>query len=229
MLHPDERRVLDAARAQAAVLTGRPEHTVAAAAMDTTGRVHTAVNVHHFTGGPCAELVVLGVAAAAGAGPLLVVAAVGDEGRDVLPPCGRCRQVLLDLHPDAHVLVPGADGPGAVPVRTLLPTSYRHPDAAPERLVRFSPAYYADVVAGRKTTTVRYEDPVDPGPAWLVFEEGEDTPVRRLRGVVEAVEPRRLDAGVPGDVALHGSLLRHYPDLPPDAALDAVTFRVVRD
>lgn len=227
MLYPDEQRVLDAARAQAAVLTGRPEHTVAAAALDTTGRVHTGVNVHHFTGGPCAELVVLGAAAAAGAGPLMLVAAVGDGGRDVLPPCGRCRQVLLDLHPDAHVVVPGDAGPRTVPVRALLPDSYRQPDAAPERLVRFSAAYYDDVAAGRKTTTVRHDDPVVTGPAWLVFEEDGDVPVRRLPGVVESVEPRLLDPAVPTDAALHRSLLRHYPALPPDAALDVVTFRVV--
>lgn len=70
VLYPLEMRVLDAALRQAEKLTGDPNHTVAAAAMDATGRIFTAVNDYHFTGGPCAELVVLGVAASEGAGPL---------------------------------------------------------------------------------------------------------------------------------------------------------------
>lgn len=86
--------MLDAAIRQAQALTGDTNHTVAAAAMDSTGRIHTAVNDYHFTGGPCAELVVLGVAAAAEAGPLTTMVAVGDSGRGVIAPCGRCRQVL---------------------------------------------------------------------------------------------------------------------------------------
>jgi cytidine deaminase len=63
-LFDSERRVVDAAQHLAATLGDDPNHTVAAAAMDTAGRIHTAVNVFHFTGGPCAELVVLGAAAA---------------------------------------------------------------------------------------------------------------------------------------------------------------------
>jgi cytidine deaminase len=52
-----ERRVIAAAESLAQNLRGNPNHTVAAAAMDTRGRIHTAVNVYHFTGGP--ELVLL--------------------------------------------------------------------------------------------------------------------------------------------------------------------------
>lgn len=67
-LFDSERRVVETAERLATTLGNDPNHTVAAAAMDTSGRIHTAVNVYHFTGGPCAELVVLGAAAAAGAG-----------------------------------------------------------------------------------------------------------------------------------------------------------------
>lgn len=119
--------MVDAAFRQAEALTGDPNHTVAAAAMDSLGRIHTAVNVYHFTGGPCAELVVLGVAAAVKAGPLTTIVAVGDEGRGVIPPCGRCRQVLLDQHPDCSVIVPAEDGAYAVPIRELLPHGYQWP------------------------------------------------------------------------------------------------------
>ncbi|WP_405681284.1 hypothetical protein OG239_39665 [Streptomyces sp. NBC_00868] len=41
-------------------------HTMAAAARSRDGRIATAVNAYHFTGGPCAELVLIGAAAAQG-------------------------------------------------------------------------------------------------------------------------------------------------------------------
>lgn len=94
-----ERAVIDAAEALARRLGEDANHTVAAAALDTSGRIHTAVNVYHFTGGPCAELVVLGSVAAAKAGPIVAMAAAGDQGRGLISPCGRCRQAMLDRIP----------------------------------------------------------------------------------------------------------------------------------
>ena len=105
MLYANEQRVLDAATELVGRIPDSPNHTVAAAAMDTEGRIFTGTNVYHFTGGPCAELVVLGAAATAGAGPLTTMVAVGNEARGVIAPCGRCRQTLLDLHPDCFVVV----------------------------------------------------------------------------------------------------------------------------
>ncbi|MBF4570817.1 cytidine deaminase [Plantibacter sp. VKM Ac-2880] len=119
-----QQQVIDAAEALARTLGDNPNHTVAAAVMDLNGRVHQAVNVYHFNGGPCAELVALGVAATAGATQLLTIAAAGDRGRGLIPPCGRCRQVLLDQHPNILVVVPGGDGPVMRPIRELLPDSY---------------------------------------------------------------------------------------------------------
>jgi cytidine deaminase len=123
-----EKRVIAAAAELSATLGNDPTHTVAAAAMDSHGRIHTAVNVHHFTGGPCAELVVLGVAAAAASGPLVMIAAAGGGGRELLAPCGRCRQVIVDLHPDARIAIPTDEGAEVVPILTLLPSAYRQPD-----------------------------------------------------------------------------------------------------
>src|SRR5688572_24653339 len=85
-------------------------HTVSSAALSSDGRIFTGVNVYHFNGGPCAELVVLGVAAAAGVEKLTHIVAVGSDGRGVLNPCGRCRQVLCDLHPGIKVIVQDRDG-----------------------------------------------------------------------------------------------------------------------
>lgn len=141
-----ELRVIAAAEKLAGSLGADQNHTVAAAAMDTTGRIHTAVNVYHFTGGPCAELVVLGVSAAANAGPLLTMAAAGDRDRGLIPPCGRCRQVMLDLHPDLLVAVPEAGKPVMRPIGALLPDTYFFPGckctpyfALQQALLRSSP------------------------------------------------------------------------------------------
>ncbi|MYX28639.1 cytidine deaminase [Streptomyces sp. SID8381] len=111
-------------------------HTMAAAARARDGHIITAVNAYHFTGGPCAELVLIGAAAAQGVYELETVVAVGDRDRGVVPPCGRCRQALLDYYPDLRIIVGGGEGEGggedpgqgqglrAVPVAELLPSTY---------------------------------------------------------------------------------------------------------
>ncbi|WP_327267303.1 cytidine deaminase [Streptomyces sp. NBC_01218] len=99
-------------------------HTVAAAARVRDGRIITAVNAYHFTGGPCAELVVIGAAAAQGAYELDTVVAVGDRGRGILPPGGRRRQVLLDYFPGIEVIVGAGDRVRAVAIADLLPETY---------------------------------------------------------------------------------------------------------
>lgn len=212
---------------------GDPNHTVAAAAMDTTGRIYAAVNDYHFTGGPCAELVVLGLAAAAQAGPLTTMVAVGDNGRGVLAPCGRCRQVLLDQHPDCFVILSIDEDVDTRPVRDLLPYSYRYPDAQPSRFLRFNPRYYEAVVSGAKRATTRYNDPATVGPAWLVFEF--DDEYRRLPAVIDSVERKRFDeltdedarseGGSTGD-SLRAGLRSHYPGIADDSAVHLVHFTV---
>lgn len=186
-----EFRVIEAAEELAATLGAEKNHTVAAAAMDTNGVIHRAVNVYHFTGGPCAEFVVMGLAAATGAGPLVTMAAAGDDGRGLIAPCGRCRQAMLDIHPDIMVAVPADNGPQMRPIRKLLPDTYSFPDAESRRLLRFSKAYYADVANGTKVTTVRFDDPVALGPYIFVFED--DAEHRTLDGMVTKIKHYRLD------------------------------------
>jgi len=233
VLFPPELRVLDAANRQSQALTGDPNHTVAAAAMDTTGRIHTAVNDYHFTGGPCAELVVLGVAAAVNAGPLTTMVAVGGGGRGVLAPCGRFRQVLLDQQPGCHVIVPTPDGPELVSARHLLPHAYQDPSANPDRFIRFSPQYFDSVRQGHKTATTRLDDPCQIGPALLVFEF--DDQYRRLAGFVEVIRTKRFDELTDEDAQLEGGqvaddlktgLRTHYPQIRDDENVDVVLFRV---
>ncbi|MFJ2095366.1 ASCH domain-containing protein [Streptomyces sp. NPDC087901] len=206
---------------------------MAAAAMDTAGRIHEAVNVYHFTGGACAELVVLGAAAAAGAGPLVTIAAAGDQGRGLIPPCGRCGQALLDLHPDVFVAVPTGAGPTLRPIRKLLPDTYFFPDAAAHRIVRFHKRYYEAIATARKTSTVRYDDPIAPCPATFLFED--DDAHRTLNGTVTSVEHHRLDGLTAAQTRLDGGtssdelktgLQSHYPGLSSDAGVEIVTFTV---
>lgn len=99
-------------------------HTMAAAGRARDGRIITAVNAYHFTGGPCAELVLIGTAAAQGAYELDTIVAVSDRDRGVVPPCGRCRQVLLDYFPALKVIVSADNRLSMVSVTDLLPETY---------------------------------------------------------------------------------------------------------
>jgi cytidine deaminase len=83
--------LVDEAAALIAARTDDAYHTTAAAARGRCGQIVTGVNVFHFTGGPCAELVVIGRAVAEGVGELKQIVAVGDRDRGILSPCGRCR------------------------------------------------------------------------------------------------------------------------------------------
>ncbi len=60
--------------------------TVAAAAETADGTVVMGLNVLHFNGGPCAELVAIANAVAATDARLRHIVAVGDGDRGVLPP-----------------------------------------------------------------------------------------------------------------------------------------------
>jgi cytidine deaminase len=104
---------------------GNDNHTVAAAARDRVGNVHRSLNLYHPTGGPCAELAVMAVAASTSGEPLTTIVAVGDHGRGVLAPCGRCRQILYDYFPDLRVVLPGDR---ALPIAELLPDAFVWPE-----------------------------------------------------------------------------------------------------
>jgi len=235
VLENNERGLVTAAEAIVQALPDNDMHTVAAAAMDTHGNFHTGVNVFHFTGGPCAELVVIAAAAQALAGPLVTIVAVGDRDRGVIAPCGRCRQVLLDLHPDVAVILPHpSGGVTAEPIRDLLPRNYSAPEpSAGPRIVYFNPRHYDSIASGQKTITIRHHDPIQPGSAVLVFDDG-DT-IRRLDARIESVESRRFDhlsdddarrEDLPDADALRGALRTHYPHLEGHDVVDVATFHL---
>jgi cytidine deaminase len=121
---PVDYELIEAAAHVARTRCRGDNHTMAAAARTRDGRIVTAVNAYHFTGGPCAELVVIGAAATQGAYDLDTIVAVGDRDRGVVPPCGRCRQVLLDYFPAIKVIVGADKSLRTVPITDLLAESY---------------------------------------------------------------------------------------------------------
>ncbi|NUS74169.1 MAG: cytidine deaminase [Corynebacteriales bacterium] len=127
-----DKELIEAASSIARIHCRDDDHTVAAAARTRDGRIITAVNVYHFTGGPCAELVLIGTGAAQGIYELDTIVAVGDSDRGVIPPCGRCRQVLLDYFPELKVVVGSGSQLRTVEIGDLLPESYVWADHQPD-------------------------------------------------------------------------------------------------
>lgn len=231
-LTEDETAIVDlAARTIDAATDAEPGssegvHTVGAAVLTGDGQMFAGVNLYHFTGGPCAELVALGNARAHGAREIVAVVAVGNDARGCLAPCGRDRQVLADYHPRCRVVVPTPDGPRSVTVDDLLPGGFRGPEAVGEGGtspgLSFAPQYLGPVRSGDKTRTTRRVLEAEPGDVEMVF--GTEPPTR-LRATVLGVrstlvadlteEDARAEQCTTVDELI--DLLRvHYPDLRTD-------------
>lgn len=96
-------------------------HSVGAAVLCGSGAVYTGVNVYSLHGA-CAEQVAIGAAAAHGEHSFLRIVAVrGVEGKEILPPCGNCRQMLADYAPDCQVILAN----GKIKAENLLPFAYQ--------------------------------------------------------------------------------------------------------
>lgn len=95
---------------------------VGAAALADDGRVVTGCNVENVSYGLglCAECAVVCALHSGGGGRLLALSCVGPDG-DVLMPCGRCRQVLLE-HGGPELLIDHRNGPR--PLHELLPDAF---------------------------------------------------------------------------------------------------------
>lgn len=125
-LTAEDHELIELARKTVDENTDGPDgvYTMGAAVRAADGRMFAGINLYHFTGGPCAELVALGRARAEGARELTMIVAVGNEGRGVYGPCGRDRQILFDYHPDIRVIIPTAEGTGSVRIIDLLPEAF---------------------------------------------------------------------------------------------------------
>src|SRR5574341_2644422 len=98
---------------------------VGAALLSESGRVYTGVCIDTSSSmGFCAEHAAAAAMVTAGESRVVKMVAVNWDGR-ILPPCGRCREFISQLHPDnpnAEVIV----GEGkVVALRELLPYDWR--------------------------------------------------------------------------------------------------------
>jgi cytidine deaminase len=128
-MHPIIQTIIDSLVQSASEMLARSgdgdNHTVAAAIYADDGQLYSGMNLYHFTGGPCAEIVALArlVSEGGGARPLAIVA-VANRERGVIAPCGRCREVMADYCPDIQVILRTENGVEAVPLNMLLPYRY---------------------------------------------------------------------------------------------------------
>jgi cytidine deaminase len=109
-------------------------HMVAAALRSRDGRVWTGLHIGATVGrlSVCAEAVAFGRAVLDGDGTIETAVAVRhpkpeEENRElaVVPPCGACREMILDHAPQAMIIVKDSDILIKLPIRTLLPLPYR--------------------------------------------------------------------------------------------------------
>ncbi len=112
---------------------------VGAALLGRSGRIYPGTNVENASFGLsiCAERAAVFRAVAEGEREFEAIAVCAD-GKVPTPPCGACRQVLLEFGPDMILLMAGEDGPeGQVKrytVAELVPEAFRsfEPGAGPE-------------------------------------------------------------------------------------------------
>ncbi len=104
---------------------------VGAALLTADGHIYTGVNVDTACGmGFCAEHAAAAAMLTAGEQQVVKMVAVNHNGH-ILPPCGRCREFISQLHPanlDAEVLV---DESTVLPLRALLPYDWKGANSAP--------------------------------------------------------------------------------------------------
>ena len=107
------------------------KHTVGAALRCKNGEIYTGINAYTLHG-PCAETIAIGKALTSGEREFDCIVAVAireNDGFEVLPPCGNCRQTLFDYMPDCEVIIKTESGLKKLPARELLPYPYVREDA----------------------------------------------------------------------------------------------------
>lgn len=103
-------------------------HTVGAAVRCKNGNIYTGVNIYSMHGA-CAELIAIGAAITNGEREFeCIVALRGENGDEILPPCGNCRQVLIDYMPSCKVIVNDKSELKKVAVTELVPFAYNVPE-----------------------------------------------------------------------------------------------------
>ena len=106
MITNELRNLLAKATTHAQRFQDGEDHTVAAALLTKSGKHVLGLNAHHFLGGPCGEVSALANHASSyPEDPIQAVVAVYGPTGQVIPPCGKCRQVLFDVDPSIRCIV----------------------------------------------------------------------------------------------------------------------------
>jgi cytidine deaminase len=125
--------LVEVAKATIAARYAENRHQIGAVLLDGTGQVYTGLHVEAMVGraSVCAEAVALGKAREAGATDLRLVLAVRhpkpsevDSRVRLVPPCGLCRELLLDYGPDLRTVVEHDGRWDITPLADLLPHKY---------------------------------------------------------------------------------------------------------
>ncbi|MFF4409526.1 hypothetical protein [Streptomyces sp. NPDC001404] len=129
---PTARLLVAAAFAAIRSRYAEARHQIAAAIIDADQRIHLGLHVDAMVGraAVCAEAGALSAARLATDAPLIAVAAVRYPkptetcGARIVPPCGLCRELLLDHAPGLRAVVDDDRQAVLVPLAGLLPHKY---------------------------------------------------------------------------------------------------------
>ncbi len=121
MTDADRRLIEAAATARERSYSPYSRFRVGAALRCTDGTIVTGTNVENASFGLsiCAERTAVATAVAEGRRQFDAIAIVADPAQPT-PPCGACRQVLLEFAPDLEVLLAGAGGADGPVIRTTV-------------------------------------------------------------------------------------------------------------
>jgi cytidine deaminase len=102
-------------------------HTVGCALRCKNGNIFLGVNCDGIHGS-CAEFIAIGAAITAGEREFDTIVSVHDKAQNyLLPPCGNCRQMLIEYCPDINVILNDKNGYMIkVKIKDLLPLPYTH-------------------------------------------------------------------------------------------------------
>jgi cytidine deaminase len=124
----EDQKVIDAAIAVIKKNYCDPRHTVGSAVLCEGGKIFSGVNVESCGYGPCAEAVAIGTAISSGERTFKTIVALvgGNDDFPIIPPCGNCRQMLLDYAPEIEVILPHDGKAMKAAIKDLLPDSYNN-------------------------------------------------------------------------------------------------------
>jgi cytidine deaminase len=116
-----------AARALIAARAVEGRHHIASTVVTRSGVAHTALHLESVLGRAaiCAEAVAIGMATTGEADAEIVFSVAVNRRGEVIPPCGLCRELLLDYGPTARVAIPGAGDYVVAPLADLMPSAYK--------------------------------------------------------------------------------------------------------